>query len=86
MNLAAHLKAPRERGGLVVMIESALGVANAEDIQAVEGVDGVFIGPTDLTADLGCSGDYSQLAYAEVLARIDRAAHPRGDERSGGEG
>lgn len=78
MNLAAHLKAPRERVCLVVMIESALGVTNAEEILAVEGVDGVVIGPSDLTADLGCLGDYSQPVYGEALARIEQVAAARG--------
>ena len=38
---------------LGVQIESAEAVARAEDILAVEGVDGCWIGPTDLAASLG---------------------------------
>ena len=75
LNLAAHMKSPRDRVCLVVIIESGEGVANAADIAAVEGVDGVFIGPADLSADLGCAGDYTQPAYQEALARIERAAN-----------
>jgi len=78
MDLATYMKAPREGVCLFVIIESALGVANVEDIVAVDGVDGVFIGPFDLTADLGCAGDFSQPAYAEAVARIERAASARG--------
>jgi 4-hydroxy-2-oxoheptanedioate aldolase len=78
MDLGSHLKAPREGVCLLVMIESALGVANVEDILAVEGVDGVIIGPSDLSADLGRIKDYSQPAYAQALARIERAATERG--------
>lgn len=78
MDLAAHLKAPRQGVCLVVIIESASGVANVEDILAVEGIDGVIIGPSDLTADLGCAGDFSQAAYARAVARIERAAAARG--------
>ena len=78
MDLAAHLKAPREGVSLVVIIESALGVANVEDILAVDGVDGAIIGPWDLTADLGCAGDFSQPQYAQAVARIEQAAVARG--------
>lgn len=78
MDLAAHLKAPRQGVCLVVIIESASGVANVEDILAVEGIDGVIIGPSDLTADLGCAGDFSQAAYARAVARIEQAAAARG--------
>jgi len=74
LDLAAHIKSPRDGVFLAVMIESALGVAHVEAILSVEGVDAVFIGPFDLTADLGCAGDFSQPAYGEALSRIERAA------------
>ncbi|MCC5970050.1 MAG: HpcH/HpaI aldolase/citrate lyase family protein [Pararhodobacter sp.] len=38
---------------LLLQIESRAGLAALEDILAVEGVDGVFIGPADLAADMG---------------------------------
>lgn len=62
---------------LLPIIESALGVSHVEEILAVEGVDGVFIGPWDLTADLGFSGDFSQPAYARAAAQIEHAAKAR---------
>jgi 4-hydroxy-2-oxoheptanedioate aldolase len=74
LDLAAHAKAPRDEVCLIVIVESALGVANVGDILAVDGVDGVIIGPADLSADLGCPGDYSPPAYAQALARVERAA------------
>lgn len=38
---------------VLVQIETKLGLENIDAITAVEGVDGVFIGPGDLSADLG---------------------------------
>lgn len=38
---------------LIVQVESRAGLAALDDILAVEGVDGVFIGPFDLAADMG---------------------------------
>jgi 2-keto-3-deoxy-L-rhamnonate aldolase RhmA len=58
---------------LVVIIESAQGVANAEAIVAVDGIDGVIIGPFDLSTDLGHPGDFSHPSYAQALERIERA-------------
>ncbi|MFN3823138.1 MAG: HpcH/HpaI aldolase family protein [Pseudorhodobacter sp.] len=52
---------------LVVQIESAQGLDNIEAIAAVEGVDGLFIGPADLAASLGFPG---QAGHPEVKARI----------------
>lgn len=78
LELAAHLKAPRDGISLLLIIESARGVANVEEILAVEGVDGVIIGPSDLSANLGCAGDYSQPQYMQAVSRIELAAATRG--------
>jgi len=53
---------------LFVQIESAQAVANVDAIAAVEGVDGLFVGPADLSADMGFVG---QMGAPEVLAAID---------------
>ncbi|MCA0870717.1 HpcH/HpaI aldolase/citrate lyase family protein [Seohaeicola saemankumensis] len=42
---------------LHVQVESRAGVEALDDILAVEGLDGVFIGPADLAADMGHKGD-----------------------------
>ena len=55
---------------VLVQIESRAGVENLESIAAVEGVDGVFIGPADLAADMGKVGG---LADPEVRALVDRS-------------
>lgn len=41
---------------LIVQIESRAGLAALDDILTVDGVDGVFVGPSDLAADLGFIG------------------------------
>lgn len=46
---------------VLVMIETAEGLANADDILSVEGIDGCFIGPFDLNVSLG-KGSQSPLA------------------------
>lgn len=52
---------------LLVQIESGTAVANAAEIAAVDGVDGVFIGPADLAASLGHLG---QQDHPEVRAAV----------------
>jgi 2-keto-3-deoxy-L-rhamnonate aldolase RhmA len=42
-----------DRVCLLLQIESAEGLANLDAICAVDGVDGLFIGPVDLATDLG---------------------------------
>ena len=53
---------------LLVQAESAAALANIDAIAAADGVDGVFIGPADLSADMGHPGDPD---HPEVLAAMD---------------
>lgn len=59
---------------LTVQIESAAAVADAERILAVDGVDAIFIGPSDLAASMGLLGQQNHPdVVAAVLATIERA-------------
>lgn len=53
---------------VMVQAESAAAIANIDAIAAVPGVDVVFIGPADLSADMGHPGDMS---HPDVVAAID---------------
>ena len=53
---------------LLVQVETKLAVDNLDAIAAVEGVDGVFIGPSDLSAAMGLRG---QPGHPEVQAVIE---------------
>jgi 4-hydroxy-2-oxoheptanedioate aldolase len=67
---------------VLVQIETPMGMANLEAIAAVEGVDGVFIGPSDLAATHGHLGnpghpDIDRLIF-EAGARLAKAGKPAG--------
>lgn len=55
---------------LLVQVETRAALANLDEICAVEGVDGVFIGPADLSADMGFPGN---AGAPEVRAAVDDA-------------
>ncbi|MBK9245148.1 MAG: HpcH/HpaI aldolase/citrate lyase family protein [Burkholderiales bacterium] len=55
---------------VLVQVETRAGLDNLEAIAAVEGVDGVFIGPADLAAALGHAGE---LKHPQVQAAIENA-------------
>ncbi len=55
---------------LLVQAETRTALQNLEAICAVDGVDGVFIGPADLAASMGHRG---KAGHPEVLAAIDDA-------------
>ena len=53
---------------VLVQVESTEGLANLDAIAAVEGVDGVFFGPADLSASMGHLG---RMRHPDVLKAID---------------
>lgn len=55
---------------VLVQVETRLALGNIEEIAGVDGVDGVFIGPGDLSVDLGFLG---QPGHPEVIGTIDDA-------------
>ncbi|GAA2473749.1 HpcH/HpaI aldolase family protein [Terrabacter carboxydivorans] len=63
---------------VVVQIESAAAVAAADEIAALDGVDVLFIGPRDLSHDLGVPGDTTAPAFVEALETVLAAGKRHG--------
>lgn len=55
---------------VLVQVETPAALANIDAIAAVDGVDGIFIGPGDLAAAMGHIG---QVGHPDVVAAIDKA-------------
>ena len=55
---------------VLVQVETPLALANIEEIAAVDGVDGIFIGPGDLAASMGHIGNPK---HPDVVAAIEQA-------------
>jgi 4-hydroxy-2-oxoheptanedioate aldolase len=69
-----------ERVLCIVMIETEEGLDNAEAILAVDGVDAVFIGPTDLSLSFGVARDdpANDERVMALKGACDRAGKPAG--------
>ena len=67
---------------LLLQVESRAGLAELDDILALDGVDGIFIGPADLAADMGHLGQPAapgvQSAITDALRRIRNAGKAAG--------
>jgi 4-hydroxy-2-oxoheptanedioate aldolase len=67
---------------LLVQVENRAGLAALDGILALDGIDGVFIGPSDLAADMGHIGkpqtEEVQDAIADAVARIKKAGKAAG--------
>ncbi len=73
-----RLQTANERVLGIVQIESRLAVDRVEEITKVPGVHVLFIGPRDLSHDLGVPGDTSSPAFQDALKRVLAAAEDAG--------
>ena len=65
-----YLQTANDEICLLLQIESRAGLAALDEIAATKGVDGVFIGPADLAADMGFLG---KPGAPEVQVEVERA-------------
>src|SRR5689334_7347533 len=68
-DVVQKLREANERTLVIALIETAAGIANAEAIMAVAGVDLGWLGHFDLTTSMGIPG---QLDHPDFLAAVDR--------------
>ncbi len=64
----------------IVQIESPIAVKNAEAIAAVEGVDVLFVGPSDLSHSMGILGNFEHPDFDAAVRRIAQDASSRGKQ------
>ena len=67
----------------IVQIESRAALDEVEAIAAVEGVDVLFVGPTDLSHALGIPGDIDHPAYLKRVGAGRASLSGRGQDRRG---
>ncbi len=58
---------------LAPMIETKRGVDEAAALAALPMVDAMFMGPYDLSSDLGCAGDFVHPTFNDAVAAVRRA-------------
>jgi 4-hydroxy-2-oxoheptanedioate aldolase len=64
----------------IVMVETREGLERVEEIAATPGLDGIYIGPSDLALSLGLPPtlDIQEGEHAEAVGRIREACHRHG--------
>lgn len=68
--VAGYAKRAEQELCVLVQVETRKSLDAIEEIAAVDGVDGIFIGPGDLSASLGHPGE---LFHPEVVAAVEGA-------------
>ncbi|ABF62435.1 2-dehydro-3-deoxyglucarate aldolase (plasmid) [Ruegeria sp. TM1040] len=67
---------------VLLQVENRKGIENLDHILAVEGIDGIFIGPADLSTDMGHQGNSAhpevRAVIADAISRIKAAGKAPG--------
>jgi 2-dehydro-3-deoxyglucarate aldolase/4-hydroxy-2-oxoheptanedioate aldolase len=62
----------------IIQVESPSAVEHAAEIAAIDGVDVLFVGPTDLSHSMGIPGRFDDARYLSALERVVAAAKGAG--------
>ncbi len=57
---------------LVIQIESEKGIDNLENLLKIKEIDAIMVGPYDLSASLGCPGDFKNKKFTNSLKKINQ--------------
>jgi 4-hydroxy-2-oxoheptanedioate aldolase len=74
----AELRLLNDRLLGVFQVESGVAVEAADALAAIDGVDVLFVGPADLSHDLGIPGEFSNPRFVAALDRVAAAAAAHG--------
>jgi len=63
---------------LVAMIEHVKAIDNLQDILRVDGLDSIFIGPYDLSASMGITGQFENSDFLDIINKIKKMCNQEG--------
>ena len=73
-DVVAKMESAMEEQVIIVQIETARGLENVDKIAAVDGIDVLWIGQSDLTNSLGIPGQFTHPEFQRALDRVVSAA------------
>jgi len=75
LSVSENMAYSNEQTLLIPQCETVGALENIEEIAAMDGVDGIFIGPFDLSISMGIPGQFEHPDFLNALARIKDACH-----------
>ena len=73
-----YFKEANDNSLVVVQIETPEAVDASAAIAAINGVDVLFVGPLDLSVNLGCPGDFTQPYFVDALKKVVKSCGEHG--------
>ncbi len=80
--ITAKIASANQEQLLIAQVETAAGVEQVDAIAAVEGIDVLWIGQTDLSCSLGIPGDFSHPKFQQAVEQVIQACR-RHDKAAG---
>lgn len=77
-SVAEYMAASNDRLLVIPQCETAECLDSIEQVVAMDGIDGIFIGPFDLSISLGIPGDFDHPAFKAAVDRILSACKSAG--------
>lgn len=74
MDFEEYIKTANDEIAMIMQIEHKDAIANLEEIVKVDGVDGLFVGPLDLSGSMGITGQMGNPDMTSALEKYKQAA------------
>lgn len=74
----SYLEERNKNSVVIIGIESVRAVNNLEEILKVEGIDGIFVGPNDMSISLGIPDQYDKPEYKDTVKKVIDASEAHG--------
>jgi 2-keto-3-deoxy-L-rhamnonate aldolase RhmA len=78
VDAASYIEQANAETMVIAQIESGDGVANVDRIAAVEGVDVLWVGHSDLSVNLGIPGQFDNPMFGDAIDRVIAACRAHG--------
>jgi 2-dehydro-3-deoxyglucarate aldolase/4-hydroxy-2-oxoheptanedioate aldolase len=75
-NPSKYLETADQEIFVMIAVETYEAVENIDELISVDGVDGIFIGPTDLSSSMGYLGDPTKPQVQEAIKLVERSVIP----------
>ena len=78
MRFAKYMESANDSVAVIVQAEHVRAVENIESIVRVNGIDGIMLGPYDLSASLGKMGRLGDKAVVDAIDQVTQACRSAG--------
>lgn len=76
MNRGQYLQRANDENLVMIAIETPEGIRNLPEIMKIEDLDGIFIGPMDLSTSMGMMGQYDREEFKAAIKQIEDIVLP----------